>query len=120
MQPRQMRETCIPVEPNRTYSILLLLSALILFVADLFQPVGRLAVELFHNGDVGHGRGWCSPVPMLFTRWEPDHVTRPNFLNRASPALGQAKTGRYDQGLAQRVGVPGCPSARLEGDSGPK
>jgi hypothetical protein len=26
MQPRQMRETFIPVEPNRTYSIVSLLS----------------------------------------------------------------------------------------------
>jgi hypothetical protein len=29
-------------------------SALVLFVGDLFHPVGGLAVELFHNGDVRH------------------------------------------------------------------
>src|SRR6266566_9842624 len=32
-------------------------SGLVLFVADLFHPVGGLAVELFLNGDVRHGRG---------------------------------------------------------------
>ena len=77
-----------------------------LLVADLFHPVGAVAVELFHNGDVRHGRGWGSAVPMLLARREPDHVPRPNLLDRASPALCQAAASRHDQGLAQRVGVP--------------
>jgi hypothetical protein len=29
----------------------------VLFVANFFQPVDGLAVELFLNGDVHHGRG---------------------------------------------------------------
>ncbi len=45
-----------------------------LFVADLFHPVGGLAVELFLDGDVCHSRGCRSAVPMLLTRREPDHV----------------------------------------------
>ena len=32
-------------------------SRLVLFVADLFHPVHRLAVKLFLNGDMGHRRG---------------------------------------------------------------
>src|SRR5271165_6452287 len=85
-------------------------SGLILFVADLFHPVGALAVELFDNGDVRHGRGCRVAVPMLFTRREPDHVTRPNLLDRASPALCQTAASRHDQGL----GVPCSAGAGLK------
>jgi hypothetical protein len=59
----------------------------VLFVADFFHPVHGLAVELFHDGDVRHGRACRGAVPMLLTRRAPDHVTRPNLLDRASPAL---------------------------------
>src|SRR6266542_2325113 len=59
----------------------------VLFVADLFHPVHRLAVELFLNGDVRHGRGRRGAVPVLLTRREPYHVARPNLLDRAAPAL---------------------------------
>ena len=38
---------------------------LVLFVADLFHPVNRFAVELFLNGDVRHGRGRRSTMPIL-------------------------------------------------------
>ena len=31
--------------------------ALVWFVANLFRPLGALAVELFRDGDVRHGRG---------------------------------------------------------------
>src|SRR6266851_587117 len=93
-------------------------SGLVLFVADLFHPVGGLAVETFLNGDVRHGRGCRGTVPMFLTRREPDHVPRPNFLNRTPPALYPAAASRHDQGLAQRVAVPCCPSAGLERDTG--
>src|SRR5438445_6024187 len=93
-------------------------SVLRLFVADLFHPVGGLAVELLLNRDVRHGRGCRGAVPMFLTRGEPDHVTRPNFLDRATPALCQAAAGCHDESLAERVGVPCCPSAALEGDTG--
>jgi hypothetical protein len=36
---------------------------------------------------VRHGCGRRGAVPMLLTRRAPDHVTRPHFLDRASPAL---------------------------------
>src|SRR2546426_890059 len=54
---------------------------------------------------------------MLLTRRAPDHVTRPNFLDRASPTLYQAAARCHDQGLAQRMDVPGCPGSRLECDT---
>src|SRR5712692_155008 len=93
-------------------------SGLVLFVADLFHPVDGLAVETFLNGDVRHGRGGRGAVPMLLTRREPDHVPRPNFLDRTAPALYPAEALRQDQGLAQRVAVPCGPSAGLERDTG--
>src|SRR6266446_6060950 len=89
----------------------------VLFVADPFHPVGRLAAELFLNGDVRHGRGCRSAVPVLLTRWEPDHVARPNCLDRTSPALCEAAARRHDQVLTQRVGVPCGAGAGLEGDT---
>src|SRR5437879_1642532 len=89
----------------------------VLFVADLFHPLNRFALELFLNGDMGHRRGWSGAVPMLLARGNPDDVTRPNLLDRASPALCAATASRHDQSLPQRVGVPCRPSAGLEGDT---
>ena len=93
-------------------------SARVLFVADLFHPVDRFAVELFLNGDMGHRRGWSGAVPMLFARRNPDDVTRPNFLDWAPPAPCSAPTSSHNQSLPQRVRVPRSPSAGLEGDTG--
>src|SRR6266496_2230740 len=92
-------------------------SGLVLFVADLFHPVDGLAVEPFQNGDMRHGRGCRGAMPMLFTRRARDHVTRPNFLDRASPALHQTASRCHDQGLAQRMSVPCGPGAGLERDT---
>src|SRR5271157_5581495 len=90
----------------------------VLVFADLFHPVHGLTVELFLNGDVRHGCGCRGPMPMLLTWREPDHVTRPDFFDRTAPVLRPAATGCHDEGLAQRMRVPCCPSARLEGDTG--
>ena len=38
----------------------------ILGVGDVFEPVDDFAVELFLNGDVGHGGSWRGAVPVLF------------------------------------------------------
>src|SRR5258708_21878822 len=46
----------------------------VLLIADLFHPGDNLTVELFLNGDVGHGRGRRSPMPVLLARREPDHI----------------------------------------------
>src|SRR5439155_15496539 len=89
----------------------------ILFVADLLHPIHGLAIELFLNGDVRHGGGWRGAVPMLLPRREPNHVTGPNLLDRPAPTLGAARARRHDQGLAERVRVPGSPGAGLERDT---
>src|SRR6266699_4552583 len=90
----------------------------VLFVANFFHPVNGQACEALLNGDVRHGRGGRGAVPVFLPRLKPDHVPRMNVLNRTTPALGPATASRHDQGLAQRVAVPGGPSARLERDTG--
>jgi hypothetical protein len=90
----------------------------VLFIGDLFHPVGGLGIEMFLDGDVGYGCGWRGSMPVLLARREPDHVTRPDFLHRAAPPLCPPATGRHDQVLTERVSVPCCPRAGLEGDAG--
>ena len=92
-------------------------SGLVLFIADLLHPVDGLAVERFLNGDVRHGRGRCGAVPVFLARRKPDDVARVYFLDRAALALRPTATGGNNQGLAQRVGVPGRASTRLERDA---
>ena len=77
-----------------------------------------LPSSCFLDGDVRHGRGRRGAVPVLLARREPDHVARPDFLDRAAPALRPAAAGRHDQGLAQRVRVPCRAGAGLERDAG--
>ena len=89
----------------------------ILFVADFFHPLDNLAIKFFLDGDVRHSRGWRGAVPVLLAGRNPDDVTRANFFNRAAPALGPAATGRDDERLAERVCMPCCARARLEGYS---
>jgi hypothetical protein len=89
-----------------------------LLVAHLLHPLDGLAVELFHNRDMRHGRRRRGAVPVLLTRRAPDHVARPNPLDRAAPALHQAAAIYHDQVLPQRMRVPCGPGARLERDAG--
>ncbi len=62
---------------------------------------------LLLNGDVRQSRGRRGAMPVLLARREPHHVPRPDLLDRAAPALRQAGAEGDDQGLAQRMGVPG-------------
>src|SRR2546428_9441666 len=69
----------------------------VLLVADFFHPVNVLAVEELLNGDMRHGRRPCRSVPVFLTRWNPHHVTFPNFLRWAAPFLNPTRACRYDQ-----------------------
>ena len=76
-----------------------------------------LPSSCFLDGDVGHGRGRRGPVPVLLARREPDHVARPDLLDRPAPALRPAAAGGDDQRLAERVRVPRRAGAGLERDA---
>ena len=82
-------------------------TSFVLFLADLLHPVDRFAVERLLNGDMSHRSGRRSAVPMLFTRHKPDHIARPDFLDRAAPTLNPPKAGREDQRLTEWMCMPG-------------
>src|ERR1700716_1701073 len=65
----------------------------VLPVADLFQPIDGFAIFGLLNGDMCHASSGCGAVPLLH-----------------APGLGG-----NDQRLAQRMGLPGRTSSRLEG-----
>src|SRR3954451_24430278 len=88
----------------------------VLLVAHMLQPIDHLPVEPLLDGDVRHRRRGRRPVPVLLARREPDHITRPYFLDRASLPLDPAAAGRDDERLTQRVRVPGRAAPGLEGD----
>jgi hypothetical protein len=93
-------------------------SSAVLVVADLFQPLDDLPVELFLNGGVRHCRGWRSTMPMFFARREPDHISRMNLFNRTTLALHPTAAGRDNQRLTQRVSMPCSSGAGFECDTG--
>src|SRR4051794_3598722 len=86
----------------------------VLLVADVFQPIDRLAVELLLHGDVRHRRGWRGAMPVLFAGGEPHDVAGANLFNGSAPALDAAGPGRHDQRLAERMGMPRGARAWLE------
>src|SRR6266446_5622840 len=90
---------------------------LVLRVAHFFQPVDALAIELLQDRDVRHGRRGGRTMPMLLAGRTRDYITRPDHLDRPSPALDQTTSGRDDERLAERMGVPGSAGAGLEGDA---
>jgi hypothetical protein len=89
-------------------------SPAVLVVADLFHPVDDLTVELFLNGDMRHGRGRRSTMPMLLARQEPDHIAGMDLFNRTALALHPTATRCDYEDLTQRMGVPRGASTRLE------
>src|SRR6476646_1531639 len=94
------------------------MSGLVLLVTHVLHPVHYLAVFLFLNGDVRHGRRRRSSMPVLLTRREPDYVAGPDFLDGAVPALRAAAARCDNKSLAERVRVPCRPCSRLKGYAG--
>ena len=60
----------------------------------------------------------CGSVPVLLAGRKPDHVARPDLLDRPAPALRPAAARRDEQGLAERMRMPRSPRTRLESDAG--
>jgi len=93
-------------------------SSLVLLVTDLFHPVDNLAVELFLNGDVRHGRGWRGPMPVLLAGREPDHITGPDLFDRSAFVLDPSAASRNDESLTEWMRMPCSPRTRLESYAG--
>ena len=94
-----------------------LTSPAILLIADLFHPIDDLTVERFLDGDVCHGRGRRSTVPVLLAWRDRDHIAGMNLLNRTAVLLRPTATGDDDQGLTERMGMPRGACTRLERDA---
>src|ERR1035441_8082010 len=91
---------------------------LILLVTHLLHPIYGFAVEFLLDRDVGHCGGWRRAVPVLFSGREPDDVAGADFFDGAAQALRAAEAGGDDEGLAERVRMPGGAGTGLEGDMG--
>src|SRR5690349_15591366 len=59
-------------------------------VADMLHPVHGLAVETFLDGDVAHGGGGSSAMPVFLSRCEPHDVARMDCLDGTDLALHEA------------------------------
>jgi hypothetical protein len=57
-------------------------------------------------------------MPVLFAWGRPDDVTGANLLHGFAVLLRPADAGHDNEGLTQRVRVPGCSRAGLEGNAG--
>jgi len=70
-------------------------SGSVLFIGNFFHPVGVLAVEHLDDGDVGHGRGGCGAVPMLFawSGWGPGGIPPRPRVHPDPLSLGGVERG---------------------------
>ena len=93
------------------------LASAILLIADVFHPLNDFSIQSLLNGYMRHRRSRTCAMPMLLTRRKPDHIARPNFLDRTALALNPPKTRRDDQRLTEWMCMPGGVSTRLERDT---
>ena len=56
-------------------------------------------------------------MPVFFARRNPDHVAGPDLADRSALGLHPADAGDHVQRLAERMGMPVGPRARLERDA---
>jgi hypothetical protein len=90
----------------------------VLRVRHRFQPSDVLAPLRFLHGNVFE-RVLCGrPVPVFFTRRNPDGVAGTDFAYRTAPGLHTTDARRDKKCLSERVGVPGRARARFEADPG--
>src|SRR5438874_8352632 len=92
-------------------------SELVFFIAHFFHPIDDFPVQRLLNGNVSHCGRRRSAVPMLLVRRKPDHITRPDFLDRPAPTLRPPNARRDDQRLTEWMRVPCGASTRLERDA---
>jgi hypothetical protein len=80
----------------------------VLLVADLFQPLDDLAVEMFLHGDMRHAGGCRGSMPALETRRDPHNITLPDLLDSTTPLLNPEREPRLSgRGDAALISPPG-------------
>ena len=60
-------------------------SGSVLLVNDMLHPINSLTLQRLLNGDMRHRCRGCGSMPMLLSSGKPDHIARPDFLNRTLP-----------------------------------
>jgi len=86
----------------------------ILIVGNLLHPVDALSVESLGDGDVDHRRGGCRAMPMFLAGRYPNDIAGSDILLWASFRLHPAHAEGDNQGLAQRMRMPGRSCAGFE------
>jgi hypothetical protein len=71
-------------------------SGSVLLVTDVLHPIDNFSHQGLLNGKVRHSSGRACAVPMLLSWGKPDHIARPDFLNRAIPTLRPSQTRGND------------------------
>ena len=66
----------------------------VLGVADLLQPLDRVAVERLLNREVSHRHGRRGAVPVLLLRREPHRVAGAELADRSAPSWARPKPER--------------------------
>jgi hypothetical protein len=81
----------------------------------MLHPVNHLSVFVSLNRDVGHGSRWRGAMPVFLAGGEPDDITGPDLIDRASPMLSPAAPSCDDESLPERMRMPGGARAGFEG-----
>src|SRR5215510_15598968 len=86
----------------------------LLFIVDMFHPIGGLAIELFNNRNMSHRCGWHGAMPVFFTRRTPDYIPEINLFDLTTPVLYSSMSRGHDQSLSEWVTVPRRSGTGLE------
>jgi len=81
----------------------------------MLHPVNHLSVFVSLNRDVSHGSRWRGAMPVFLAGREPDDITGPDLIDRASPMLDPAAPSRDDESLPEGMRMPCGARAGLEG-----
>src|SRR5215212_7515877 len=91
---------------------------MVLLVAHFLHPFDYLAVECFGYCDVRHGGGRRCAMPVSLVGWTPDDVARSYFNFWPALALDPTTSRSDDEGLSERMEMPGCARAGFECNDG--